>query len=85
MKEDKNHIPIIMDMKRGGATLVTRDSPMGERYNSPIVKTHVVNTSQDKFERETSGVITRMARERIRKAPPAKKLPIAIFLTELDL
>ena len=37
MKNEKNQAPMASEAKRAGASLVTMDSPMGDRHSSPQV------------------------------------------------
>src|ERR1019366_10222910 len=49
MKFDRNHMPINMLTRLGGATCATNDWPMGDKYNSPTVSTSVLPTSHRKL------------------------------------
>src|SRR5258708_1288971 len=54
MKFARNHMPISMLTRCGGATCDTSDWPMGERYSSPHVSRNVPNTSHRKLMRSVS-------------------------------
>src|SRR5829696_8411106 len=78
MKFARNHTPIIIDTIRAGATLVTKESPIGERYSSPTVKTAVDVMSHHTLP-GVPAVMPRAAAIMIRNPSPVSAQPIAIF------
>src|SRR5512140_3628979 len=67
---------------RCGATLVTSESPIGDRYSSPMVSTNVVPASHSTL-RLVSSVAPAAATIITMYDSPSRKQPIAILVTLL--
>src|SRR5690242_8825977 len=76
----RHYIPIIIETMLAGETLVTSESPTGDRYNSPMVSTSVADVSQkiDTFGVECSAWAAPIM---MRNEMPSRMHPMAILFT----
>src|SRR5258706_585140 len=80
MKLARNHTPIIIDTMRTDATLVTNDSPNGDRYSSPNVYNTGLPTNQRMLRLASADARPFAAAIMMMNPSPSSTQPMAILV-----